>query len=317
MDNTLIQNDHRKDLINRWLRDVLKQADFTLTELSGDASFRRYFRLKHANSLRIVMDAPPEKEPLGPFISCRNRLNRQGVDVPNIYSQNLDLGVLVLSDFGHNDYQSSMRAENARNLYKNAIDSIIKIQSDQDITALPIFDASHIHGELELFDNWFLSQHHGINNSPLKQTYDYLIDEVCSQPYAAIHRDYHSRNLMVLKDNQPGILDFQDMMQGPVSYDLVSLLKDCYVDLDPFFANSMKDYFLEHSPLKCDNFTHYFTLTGIQRHLKALGIFARLAYRDKNPNYLQYLPRTLTYIKDVADNHPKLQPLSELIKTLS
>lgn len=312
--------ENRTQLLKSWLGGLYPGQVDTFELLKGDASFRRYFRLKlkpnRENQQQlsfIVMDAPPQKEPLAPFIKTTNKLASISVPVPHIYHQNMELGGLVLQDFGDVDYLSALRQESPDQLYRLAIDNLVTIQK-LPMTELPSFDVKQITQELDLFKHWYLVEHCKLKNISLTHTYDYLIEACQNQPYVTTHRDYHSRNLMLRDNNALGILDHQDLMQGPITYDLVSLLKDCYIDWPADQVTEWVDYYLNLAQI--DNqptFLRDFNLTGVQRHMKAIGIFARLAYLYNNPNYLKYIPRTLKYISIIADNDPNLDELCKLI----
>lgn len=306
----------RKQDLNDWLKDCFNNTSFSLTSLKNDASFRRYWRINHADKSFVLMDAPPDKEPLDNFLNTTEKLSQIKVNVPKLYFQNKPLGALVLSDFGDTDYSAALNPRNARKLYQNAIDSLIDIQSMQDIASLPHFDEDHIRMELEIFDEWFLGKHLNRKDKAHTANYDYLIEMILSQPTVAIHRDYHSRNLMLTDKNSPGILDHQDMMQGPISYDMVSLLRDCYIEWDASLIKDMNDYYLYKSEQTLPLFQTWFDITGVQRHLKAIGIFARLNYLYHNPNYLKYMALPLKYIQSVSDNYKELTDISKLVKQL-
>ncbi len=299
--------------ITDWLADSLNTNKFDITPLKGDASFRHYSRVKTEDSDFILMDAPVDKEPLGPFLACNNRLEALDVNVPHIYHQDESKGLLLMSDFGPDDYASQLNNDNADKLYQEAMLELIKIQQDPHAETLPAFDQAHMQMELQLFDDWFINAHLKQEHD-LSDCYQYIIDEVLQQPYVATHRDYHSRNLMVTDTNRPGVLDHQDMVYGPVSYDLVSLLKDCYIAWPEEKVQEWVTFYLERANLSFKDFQAKFEITGIQRHLKATGIFARLSYLYNNDNYLQYIPQTLKYIEEAADRHTKLTELARLIR---
>lgn len=303
----------REQILNQWLNTVLPKAPFTLTPLTGDASFRRYFRVHQNQKTYIVMDAPPEKETLTPFLAIAAILEQSGILVPARFEQELKHGFLLLSDFGEKLLFNSLTPDNTPSSYSDAIRVLLQLQTIQ--ANLPPFDAKHIYHELSLFKDWFLKAHLGLSLNEqeldlLDNTFSYLVDELVHQPQVFIHRDYHSRNIMRLPNNSLGIIDFQDAMIGPCAYDLVSLLKDCYLNWPKTFRDNLVDTFYLHSPqaqhLSKQNFTEAFEMCGLQRHLKVLGIFSRLALRDHKPNYLNDLPLVLHYVMDCLENRPAL-----------
>jgi hypothetical protein len=310
----MTKSDKRTDDLKTWLRECFNDTAFSLTPLKSDASFRLYWRIARGNTSYVLMDAPPDREPLEPFIKTTTMLTALGVNVPHIFFQNKVLGALVLTDFGDIDYSQALSTDNAKVLYQQAIDALITIQSMHELNTLPVFDEAHTRMELEIFDEWFLQKHLNIKSHDHKKDYDYLIEIIAHQPSVAIHRDYHSRNLMLTAQSTTGIIDHQDMMQGPISYDLVSLLKDCYIEWEPHLISTLIDYYLDKSGNHSPKFKEWFDVTGVQRHLKAIGIFARLNYLYDNPNYLKYIALPLKYIQDVADKNSKLNNLSNLIK---
>ncbi len=306
----------RYQQIHEWVKNCFDSSEIILSPLKGDASFRRYYRLALDNSRFIVMDAPPKKESINQFIKTTQYLSSLGLNVPKVFHQNASIGSLILSDFGDSDLSTSIQTLNIEKLYQKAIDSLAILSRAHDIRTFPSFNQSHIKSELSLFDEWFLKKHQHIDDVSHREVYDFLITEILKQPTVAIHRDFHSRNLMLCESGEIGIIDHQDMMQGPLSYDLVSLLRDCYQSFDEPFINHMIDYYLSQIDYPGDDFRYYFDLTGIQRHLKAIGIFCRLNYRDKHSSYLHYIPNTLNQVYEVSKRYLKLKPLSDLIRRL-
>ncbi len=316
--------DQRLSTIKSWLSDVLNSEDFTITPASSDASFRRYFRVSQAELTWIVMDAPPSQEDIAPFIKVSQFLNSQSLHVPNIIAQNSEMGLLLLSDLGTQPYLDMLNNHSADNLYRDAIDSLIKIQcSDPTGIDLPRYDSKLLQTELNLFPEWFLERHFELSPPAfLQPLFDTLIDNALSQPQSVVHRDYHSRNLMVDAKHNPGIIDFQDAVIGPVTYDLVSLLRDCYISWPEDKLEAWIHYYFsaaqQHELLpNCDitTFTRWFDLMGLQRHLKVLGIFCRLNYRDNKPNYIDDLPQTLRYVLQVCRRYDNLQPLADFLSS--
>jgi aminoglycoside/choline kinase family phosphotransferase len=316
--------DQRLSTIKSWLSDVLNSEDFTITPASSDASFRRYFRVSQAELTWIVMDAPPSQEDIAPFIKVSQFLNSQSLHVPNIIAQNSKMGLLLLSDLGTQPYLDMLNNHSADNLYRDAIDSLIKIQcSDPTGIDLPRYDSKLLQTELNLFPEWFLERHFELSPPAfLQPLFDTLIDNALSQPQSVVHRDYHSRNLMVDAKHNPGIIDFQDAVIGPITYDLVSLLRDCYISWPEDKLEAWIHYYFsaaqQHELLpNCDitTFTRWFDLMGLQRHLKVLGIFCRLNYRDNKPNYIDDLPQTLRYVLQVCRRYDNLQPLADFLSS--
>lgn len=306
----------RHTLLTTWLNECFKGEPYAITPLAGDASFRRYWRVVTHDTSYVLMDAPPSREPLDSFLKTTDTLARSDINVPNIFFKNIPLGTLLLSDFGDLDYSQVLTTNNADRLYQDAIDSLIRIQRIVDTHHLPVFDKTQIQKELALFDEWYLQKHLNINTDRHVGCYDYLVNAIIEQPKVPIHRDYHSRNLMLTKTGQLGIIDHQDMMLGPVSYDLVSLLRDCYIEWDDTLVNRSIDYFLKQSGVDYTQFKHWFTVTGVQRHLKAIGIFARLHHLYHKPNYLQYIPRALKYIQFAADKNSGLDEIANLTRQI-
>lgn len=312
----------RLEIIKKYIHEVFGKQDLELIPVSGDASFRKYYRIVIDNMPFIVMDSPPDKEPPDQFIKVTELLVNSNINVPNIKFKNVEEGILIITDFGDNNYLDSLSEETADNLYKEALDSLIEMQNIRPRLNIPIYDAALLSREMDLFDDWLIKAMLNINLtdnelrklSDVKQT---LIQNGLDQKQVFVHRDYHSRNLMVVKNRNPGIIDYQDAVIGPISYDLVSILKDCYIKWPLGKIQSWCEYFYNNNPLCSDlsfsQIMHEFHLMGVQRHLKASGIFARLKIRDDKPNYIQDIPRTLSYIAEL-DDIPKLLPLIEIIE---
>lgn len=324
--------DPRLEQLEHWLATLFGVRDFTIAAASADASFRRYFRVTRGNQSWIAMDAPPQKEDLEPYIRVANMLVDVGVNAPHILETNLQQGFLLNSDLGSRTYLAQMDAgADAEHLYQDAMSALVQIQANgkQHAATLPPYDAALLGRELTLFPEWFCGRHLQLtltaaDMAALQQVFDVLTSEALAQPRVFVHRDYHSRNLMVTDGarfgHNPGILDFQDAVCGPVTYDLVSLLRDCYVAWPIERVHGWLHRFRETARAAgvdtgCDQatFLRWFDLMGVQRHLKAIGIFARLWHRDGKPGYLKDIPRTLNYVRVVADSYPQLQFLRELI----
>jgi aminoglycoside/choline kinase family phosphotransferase len=321
----------RLQQLNHWLSETINTKDYQLEPASGDASFRRYFRLKHNGETFIVMDAPPEQENCIPFIDIAERLLAVNINVPRIIEKDLQQGFLLLSDLGDKQYLDVLSEESAdgpgvNNLYQAAMQELVLMQQQTDTKNIPAYDDKLLLQEMELFRHWLLQEHMGLDltveiQAMLDEVFKVLMSEALSQPRVFVHRDYHSRNLMIndVRGTSPGVLDFQDAVEGPFTYDLVSLLKDCYVKwpaqqvrdwASNFFAGIAEGY----PDIDAIQFMRWFDLMGVQRHLKASGIFARLYHRDGKTGYLADIPRTLSYIVDLHDQYPELQGLIELIQ---
>lgn len=318
--------DNRTQQITQWLANELKLPPFRLESASEDASFRRYFRMTpdegDAKSL-IIMDAPPEKEPLEPFSTIAEQLFRIGLNVPEILARNVEAGFLLLGDLGSTSYLDQLNSETVGRLYGDALSALVVLQTCGP-EALPPYDRALLLSEMALFRDWFIGKHLALElsaaeNRQLDTLFEALADSALEQPQVPVHRDYHSRNLMVDSHN-PGIIDFQDAVVGPVTYDLVSLLRDCYIAWPEehvhAWVEGYHDIALDHGILRQPNarqFKRWFDWMGVQRHLKAIGIFARLYHRDGKPGYLKDIPRTLNYLIEVSVNYPELQPFHTLL----
>lgn len=316
--------DHRLTQIHHWLAQVMPDADYKIKPASSDASFRRYFRVSDGQQSWIVMDAPPEHENLLPFISIGQFLHQHAIPVPQIYQQNITEGFLLLSDLGSSAFLNVVDTTNADQLYQAAIDELIQMQlSPARSIQLPHYNETLLTRELELFPEWFLKRHLNIDVPDfLPDLFQLLIDSAQQQPQLFVHRDYHSRNLMVLADNSLGIIDFQDAVIGPVSYDLVSLLRDCYIYWPADKLSQWLDYYFERAVnaglinnTRPEQFRRWFDLMGLQRHIKVLGIFCRLNYRDGKTNYMNDLPLTMQYVREVSQRYPELKPLHDFVTT--
>jgi aminoglycoside/choline kinase family phosphotransferase len=314
----------RLQLLRDWLRVDLKLVASDLSPASEDASFRRYYRIAVAGDSYIVMDAPPDKEDCGPFLDVTERLLNCGVNAPKVFAKDLDKGFLLLSDLGAELYLDKLNDNNADELYGDAINALLKIQAYAVVDNLPDYTESLLMQEMTLFRDWLLDKHlrkplTGKALKQLEEVFVLLVKSAMSQPQLFVHRDFHSRNL-ILNKNNPGIIDYQDAVLGPISYDLVSLLKDCYVKWPQSKVEQWtQEYYKQISDvmnvqLSKDDFKRCFDLMGVQRHLKASGIFARLYHRDHKPDYLKDIPRTLSYIVDLKDEYPELHNLIALLQ---
>jgi aminoglycoside/choline kinase family phosphotransferase len=313
---SLPHSDQRISALADWLKSDLALDIQRFEAASSDASFRRYFRIIHAGGSHIVMDAPPEKENTEPFIRIAALFETAGIHVPGIYQKNIELGFLILEDFGSTCLLDCLNAGNADRIYQEALDSLFKLQTGVDIEhcQLPRYDTALLQRELGIFHEWFLEKLLGVIlpeaiKNPLNQL---LIDSALEQPQVCVHRDFHSRNLMALEKHSPGVIDFQDAVVGPISYDLVSLLRDCYIrwpeqQIEQWTqAYYQRLHTAEMLSVDFKQFKRWFDLMGLQRHIKAVGIFSRLHLRDGKSGYLADIPRTLSYIVDVCEMYPEL-----------
>ena len=320
--------DNRQQQLETWLSTALKSAKFTLTTASADASFRRYFRVHVADKTLIAMDAPPTHESCAPFVQVAQLLAEAGLIAPKVLAQDLAQGFLLLSDLGDDTYLSKLNDKTAPELYKNATDALIKMQGISVTGVLPNYDAAMLGREMQLFPDWYVTQHLKTTLTPeqqvvLNNTFKLLSENILAQGQVFVHRDYHSRNLMLTAENNPGILDFQDAVYGAISYDLVSLLKDAYIGWD---EEQVIDWAVRYwQPAKKaglpipDDFSEFyrdFEWMGAQRHIKVLGIFARLSHRDGKHNYLNDMPIVMAYLRKVCERYVELRPMLRLLNQL-
>ena len=321
--------DPRLELLRRWLEEGLGWRDVQLAPASADASFRRYFRVgRQGHDTVVAMDAPPDKEDVGPYLKVAAMLGDVGVHAPRVLAHNAADGFLLLTDLGSVTYLAQLAdARHADALYRDAISALVRIQArgQQHAQQLPPYDERLLRFEMSLFTDWLLGRHLSLTLTPgesamLARAFHALVDNALVQPQVFVHRDYHSRNLMVCPDANPGILDFQDAVHGPLTYDLVSLLRDCYVAWPPADVTRWALEFRVAAqaagvPAGADDaqFLRWFDLMGIQRHLKASGIFARLWHRDGKPGYLPDVPRTLGYIVGACANQREFAALGAFV----
>ena len=311
--------------LQRWLDTLADNTYHNLQAASADASFRQYFRVtnKQDNKTYVVMDAPPEKEDCHPFVLVTDLIRGVGVNAPDIIAIDIEQGFLLLDDLGNSPYLDHLAEDTCDGLYLDAIDALIKMQTIDGM--LPAYDKNLLQTELDLFETWYVNRHLNTQLKPEQKTtletvFDMLIHNAEEQPQVFVTRDYHSRNLMITNENNPGVIDYQDAVVGPITYDLVSLFKDCYIEwprekveywLDHYLSRITPTYLIEKQQL-----VRWFDLMGVQRHLKVLGIFARLNYRDGKSQYLNDLPLTLKYVLDVCKHYPELQPLHQLLQEI-
>lgn len=315
--------DTRAESILQWLTHDLNFDIISFEPASSDASFRRYFRVVHNRGQHIVMDAPPDKEDTKPFIQVCELFKRHGVNVPQIFEKNTPQGFLLLQDFGNDCLLDHLNEQSVDRLYALALDSLFTLQSQVQFldNPLPTYDKTLLNQEINLFYEWFLNQSLEllIPKSLQEELNTILIQSAVEQPKACVHRDFHSRNLMLLNDNSVGVIDFQDAVIGPITYDLVSLLKDCYIAWPEHKIKQWMTHYY-HQLIRAelidsdlDQFCRWFDLMGLQRHLKAIGIFSRLNIRDNKPNYLNDIPQTLNYVTSICARYPELSRFEEYL----
>jgi len=316
--------DPRLAALRQWLAAELAIDAESVEPASADASFRRYFRVQlRDGTTRIAMDAPPDKEDIGPYLRVGALLHAADVRVPAVYAVERERGFVLLEDFGCTPFLGEVRrADRHERLYPRALEALcgLQVRAADSIGQLAPYDAAVLQREMALMPEWFCARHlqHELAASEralLAETFDFLTAATLEQPRVFVHRDYHSRNLMVLPGDELGIIDFQDALAGPVGYDLVSLLKDCYVSWP---RSRVEAWVQAHRAAllgagRADlagaseaQFLRWFDLIGVQRHVKVLGIFARLCWRDGKPGYLDDLPLTLQYVLDACTRHPEL-----------
>jgi len=313
-------------LLQQWL-NRLGYRDYDLSPASEDASFRSYLRLRADGETCIVMDAPPAREPCDQFIRVAEKLRAAGLSAPEIIERNLEHGFLILTDFGSQDFLSLLDAGTEASMYRDALAALLLMQTRIDASDLPPYDTDLLQREMDLFHDWFLHRLMGIELDSAQQAVwqaskHSLVKNALEQPQVFVHRDYHSRNLMKIDRGNPGILDFQDAVRGPITYDLVSLLRDCYIAWPP---SRVEQLALEHYEsarlnqlldVSVPQFMRWFNLMGIQRHLKAIGIFSRLKFRDGKAGYIGDIPRTFEYLRQVCADEKSMAGLYSLLEQL-
>jgi hypothetical protein len=319
----------RQQHIIHWLNGLFPTETFTLAPASADASFRRYFRVSFNNRSLIVMDAPPQHENCQPFLHVGRVFAAAGVSVPQVLAEDLAQGFLLLSDFGNTTYLQALTPANAKKLYGDATDALIQLQLASQANELPPYDEALLRREIALFPEWYIGKHLGVTltekqNSKLNQVVNFIVANNLAQPSVYVHRDYHSRNLMLLDAANPGILDFQDAVFGPITYDLASLFKDAYIHWE---EAEIMDWLIRYwekarkvgLPVRADfgEFYRDYELMGVQRHLKVLGIFARLYHRDGKEGYLKDMPLVMDYLRRACARYIDLKPLHNILLELA
>jgi hypothetical protein len=320
----------RQQQLTDWLSSLFPSQPFTLAPASADASFRRYFRATFGDgSTRVVMDAPPQHENCEPFLHIGKLFEQAGTHVPHVYAQDLAQGFLLLSDLGNTTYLQALQTESPKQLYAAATDALIKIQLASRPAELPPYDQALLRRELDLFPEWYIGKHLGVTlndkqKAKLEEVFQRILANNLAQPCVYVHRDYHSRNLMFVPDNNPGILDFQDAVYGPITYDLASLFKDAYVKWE---EADIIDWLIQYwekarkagLPVREDfgDFYRDYEMMGVQRHIKVLGIFARLYHRDGKDGYLKDMPLVMEYLHKACERYIDLKPLLNILLELN
>ena len=307
-------SDIRRRALDQWVGDWLG-APVSGEVASADASFRRYFRYRHGGRTLVAMDAPPEQEDCRPFVDVAGRLARAGVAVPEILHQDLEQGFLLLTDMGRETWLTALDGGNADAWFDAALETLITQQRFADTRGLPEYDRALLRRELDLFPHWYLGEHRGLRldgdtTGRLDAVFETLIESALTQPRVFVHRDFMPRNLMV-SDPNPGVIDFQDAVAGPISYDLISLFKDAFLSWpEARVLEWLRDYHRRAAaaglpvPAAFDDLLRWCDLMGAQRHLKVIGIFARIRHRDGKPKYLEDAPRFFAYLRTVIARRP-------------
>ena len=324
-------SDSRLTALTEWVVESLGFTQSRIEPASADASFRRYFRITRGVDTYIVMDAPPGKEDVGPFISVARSMAGMGLNVPIVLARDEEQGFLLLTDLGSRQYLDELNAgREVDRLYADALEALVILQTKGETAARELhpYDRTLLLREMELLPEWFMQWHlvsavRPSDRAVLDRTFDTLARAALAQPTAFVHRDYHSRNLLLDEagGRTPGILDFQDAVRGPITYDAVSLLKDCYI---AWPENRVRGWLSAYRGQLRDagfavpgdqaDFVRWFDLMGLQRHIKVLGIFARLFYRDAKPGYIKDLPRVLDYVRHTAATYPETAEFAEFVR---
>lgn len=332
METTL--TDKRLVELTEWLKNTFGQDELNISVASADASFRRYFRVQTPNNPAgkswVVMDAPPDKEDCQLFVDISTAFRDVNVNVPEVYAQDIKRGFLVLTDFGNTCYLDKLNENTADKLYGDAMDVLVNLQLNEkpkNIT-LPRYDDALLTKEMMLLPEWFLAKHMKVSideqtQTMLNNTFHQLSKMALKQPVVWVHRDYHSRNLMLTEKNNPGVIDFQDAVDGPITYDLVSLLRDCYISWPDEKITAWVCAYLKKlqdknvcADVSEQQFIKWFDWMGLQRHIKVLGIFSRLYYRDGKAGYLSDMPLTLDYVLGVSSRYPELAEFNQYMSKI-
>jgi len=311
------RNAARQDFIRRHLPGCAP----AFAPASADASFRSYWRVRAGAQSWIVMDAPPDKEDIAPWLDIGARLHAAGVHAPEIFAADAAQGFVLMEDLGTRTYLPELNDASVDAMYASALDALARMQAHADTHGLPHYDRARLIAEMELLPEWFLKRHLGFEPScdewdVIEAAFTFLVHAALEQPRVFVHRDYHSRNLMIVERDNPGVIDFQDAVAGPATYDLVSLLRDCYIAWDDARVDAWVEGYRQRAAAAVDatTFRRWFDLAGVQRHIKVLGIFCRLWYRDGKAQYLRDLPLVWHYFIRVARRYPELAGFAALLE---
>ena len=323
----------RADALRRFAENALSATGLPVEPASADASFRSYWRVRASDRNYIVMDAPPDKENLEPWLDVAKRLRGAGLHAPDVFAVDRAQGFVLMEDLGARTYLPELNPTTADALYADALDALLQMQTQVDATGLPSYDRERLVTELERLPEWFLGHHLGFTPScdewdVIESAFTFLVHAALEQPRTFVHRDFHSRNLLIVDAGvanlraSPGIIDFQDAVSGPITYDLVSLLRDCYIEWEPARVDGWLEGHrerLRHAhaigpDIDAARFRRWFDLVGLQRHLKVLGNFSRLWYRDGKRHYLQDMPLVWHYVTVVAHNYPEFADFIALLE---
>ncbi|HEX7815774.1 aminoglycoside phosphotransferase family protein [Dyella sp.] len=313
-----------------WARKVLDDASLELAPASADASFRSYWRAVTgpAHSSWIIMDSPPAQEDPRPWLDIGARLAAAGLHVPAVHAHDVEQGLLLIEDLGSHLYLPALNDETVEQLYGDAMDSLLRMQMHVDVAGMQTYDQAFLRRELDIMPEWFLGRHLGVTlttaeREVLGQAFEVLLHSAQEQPLSFVHRDFHSRNLLIVdQGGNPGIIDFQGALIGPITYDLASLLRDCYITWDrervegwvENYRMRLREARLIDDTVDTDRFQRWFDLIGLQRHIKVLGLFCRLWYRDGKRGYLDDLPRVFAYVSRVARRYHELADVAALLE---
>ncbi len=303
----------------------LARGDFTVVPASADASFRSYWRIRAGDETWVAMDAPPDKENIGPWLTIGARLHDAGLHTPQVFATDAQRGFILMEDLGNRTYLPELNDASADALYGDALDALLTMQTRVSPVDLPAFDEALLRSGMENLPEWFFSRHLGFvpdseDRVVTAAAFTLLVANARAQPQVFVHRDFHSRNLMISTRDNPGVIDFQGALHGPIAYDLASLLRDCYIAWPRERVDAwVHSYYLRLRAagvidVDAATFRRWFDLIGLQRHTRLLGQFCRLNYRDGKPGYLNDLPLTLRYVLDVARGYPELAAFAALIE---
>lgn len=310
----------------QWAQSVLNNPQFTLESASADASFRSYWRGTDQGRSLIVMDAPPDKEDTGPWLAMTKRLTDAGLNAPLVFATDAENGFVLMSDLGTRLFLPELNEATADGLYAQAMDALLCLQTKVASQDLPRYDEARLVAEMELMPTWFLQRHLGFSPEceqwdVIEMAFRALVENANRQTACFVHRDYHSRNLLISETGDPGILDFQDAVHGPMTYDLVSILRDCYIAWPQARVEAWVEAYRQRAEAvglatgNAAQFLRAFDLMGLQRHLKVLGIFCRLYYRDGKAGYLNDLPLVWQYTREVGNRYPETAGLIALLES--